>query len=529
MTTVASKLLLLGAVGLTACSSSDKSVFASDDSAPDKFTVGGVVSGLTSAGLVLQNNGTDDLPVPIPGEFTFPTPLASGSTYSVTVKSQPGIGPAQSCSVTHGSGTVGNADVTSVEISCTTQVGRFLYVANLDSNDVSGYTIDARNGQLTAIAGSPFPADRSPVFVSADRNGRTLYVANKGSPTTTPRLSTYSIDPPTGALAQAPHSPFDITNTTPASGALDLGKPLVHRTGTFVYIGATAGQLDGGTIDDLGDLTQIPGMPVTAGVGLAFGTLNAAGTVLYVPHDAFSGMAAGGISAYSIHTPSGVLTFLGAYSTGGRVPTMAVLQRSGGFLLAPNSNFGNARGSVAVFAVDAVNGTLTAVAGSPFATGVGTIPVSVAVHPFKSFVYTTNSNGSDASDITAFAMDAGTGFLAPVLGSPFASNGGAATPGSIDPSGRFFFVANQRSNSIQGFSIDQDTGALTKVPGSPFPAGLAPTAVSIDVSGRFLYCSNSASDTVSAYAIDSTTGALTRINTVATGRSPGVVEQVGLQ
>ncbi len=529
MTTVASKLVLLAAVGFTACSSSDKSVFAGDDTTPDEFTVGGTVSGLTSAGLVLQNNGADDLPVATSGAFTFSMPLASGSAYAVSIKSQPGVGPAQSCSVINGSGIVGNADVTSVEISCTTQVGRFLYVANLDSNDVSGYTIDARNGELTAIAGSPFPADRSPVFISADRDSRLLYVANKGSATTPPRLSTYSIDPATGVLVQAPHSPFNITNTTPASGALDLGKPMIHRSGSFVYIGATAGQLDGGTADDSGDLTQIAGMPVTAGVGLAFGTFNAAGTVLYVPHDDFNGMAAGGISAYSIHSPSGVLTSLGSFSTGGRVPAMAVLQRSDGFLLAPNSNFGNARGSVAVFAVDGSNGTLTAVSGSPFATGVGTIPVSIAIHPGRNFVYTTNSNGSDPSDITAFRMDVSTGFLTLALGSPFATEGVAATPGSIDPSGRFFFVSNQRSNSIQGYAIDQDTGALTKVPGSPFPTGLAPTAVSIDPSGKFLYCSNAASNTVSAYAIESTTGALTRINTVTAGRTPGLVEQVGLQ
>jgi YVTN family beta-propeller protein len=240
-------------------------------------------------------------------------------------------------------------------------------------------------------------------------------------------------------------------------------------------------------------------------------------------------MAAGGITAYTVHSPSGVLTLLGSHPTGGRAPTMAVLTPDGKFLLVPNSNFGNERGSVAVFAVDATNGTLTAVAGSPFSTGSATVPVSLAVHPQGTFVYTTNSSDGDISSVTAFQIDASTGFLTPVLGSPFSTQGAAATPGSIDPSGHFFFVSNGNSNSIQGFRIDPDSGALTTVPGSPFPTGLSPSAVSIDPSGKYLYCPNTRSNSVSAYAIDPATGTLRLINTLAAGRAPRAGEQVGLQ
>lgn len=81
------------------------------------FTVGGQVSGLVGTGLVLQNNGADDLAVSADGNFTFNAPIASGQTYSVSVATQP-TSPAQVCTVTNPSGTVTTSNVTSVAVSC---------------------------------------------------------------------------------------------------------------------------------------------------------------------------------------------------------------------------------------------------------------------------------------------------------------------------------------------------------------------------------------------------------------------------
>ena len=47
------------------------------------------VAGLTGSGLVLRNNGADDLAISANGPFTFATTLTSGSSYSVTVLVQP--------------------------------------------------------------------------------------------------------------------------------------------------------------------------------------------------------------------------------------------------------------------------------------------------------------------------------------------------------------------------------------------------------------------------------------------------------
>jgi len=78
------------------------------------FTVGGSVTGLASGTVVLQNNGTDNLGVSATGTFTFPTHVASGAAYLVTVLTQPA---GQTCTVTNGAGTA-NVNVTNVTVAC---------------------------------------------------------------------------------------------------------------------------------------------------------------------------------------------------------------------------------------------------------------------------------------------------------------------------------------------------------------------------------------------------------------------------
>ena len=99
---------------LTACGG------AGSSSAPiSSYAVGGTVSGLSGAGLVLENNAGSGLAVSASGAFIFPDSIASGAAYSVTVATQPSS-PTQQCIVTNGSGIVGSANVTSVIVACST-------------------------------------------------------------------------------------------------------------------------------------------------------------------------------------------------------------------------------------------------------------------------------------------------------------------------------------------------------------------------------------------------------------------------
>jgi len=80
------------------------------------YTVGGTISGLTASGLVLLDNGGDPTTISANAtQFTMNTGLAYGSTYAITVQTQPA---GLVCSVSNGTGTVGAADVTSVSIAC---------------------------------------------------------------------------------------------------------------------------------------------------------------------------------------------------------------------------------------------------------------------------------------------------------------------------------------------------------------------------------------------------------------------------
>src|ERR1039457_1536873 len=68
------------------------------------YTIGGTAYGLSGTGLVLQDNGGDNLSVGSSGTFIFATAIASGANYSVTILTQP-TNPAQTCAVSVGSGT----------------------------------------------------------------------------------------------------------------------------------------------------------------------------------------------------------------------------------------------------------------------------------------------------------------------------------------------------------------------------------------------------------------------------------------
>ncbi len=81
-------------------------------------SIGGNIIGLLGKGLVLQDNGGDDLSIPLSGGFTFKTALPIGTAYAVTVSTQP-TSPSQTCTVTYGSGTA-NANVGNIQITCST-------------------------------------------------------------------------------------------------------------------------------------------------------------------------------------------------------------------------------------------------------------------------------------------------------------------------------------------------------------------------------------------------------------------------
>jgi 6-phosphogluconolactonase (cycloisomerase 2 family) len=73
---------------------------------------------------------------------------------------------------------------------------------------------------------------------------------------------------------------------------------------------------------------------------------------------------------------------------------------------------------------------------------------------------------------------------------------------SIEPTGRFAYLANFASNVITSYAINEMTGELTEV-GTPQPAGVGPVSIAIDPSGQRMYVANRTSDDVLIFRIDS--------------------------
>ncbi len=173
---------------------------------------------------------------------------------------------------------------------------------------------------------------------------------------------------------------------------------------------------------------------------------------------------------------------------------------------------------------------------STFTVGTGAVsPQSIAVDSTGRFVYVANEGcEGDFSEfvgsVSMYAINPTTGALTSI-GSPVAADFGAKSV-TVDPSGKFAYVANQDGGSLGGgtvsmYTINPTTGALTSIgtiaapcAGPPSPGSCAPDSVAVDPSGKFAYVANEGGFTptsVSMYTINATTGALTSIGTIAAG------------
>src|SRR5581483_1426035 len=66
---------------------------------------------------------------------------------------------------------------------------------------------------------------------------------------------------------------------------------------------------------------------------------------------------------------------------------------------------------------------------------------------------------------------------------PFPAGHGSIGVAS-DPAGKFLFAANLQDDTLSAFTIDASTGALTPVAGSPFSTHSAPVDVQVDPFGE---------------------------------------------
>jgi Galactose oxidase, central domain len=151
------------------------------------YTVGGTLNGYTSSGLILAN-GTDRI-APATGatSFTMPTPVASTSSYTITIATQP---TGMNCSLQNGSGTVTTANVTNVAITCSDQ--SYTLGGTVSGLTVAGLELANNGGDTVTLAanaaGFTFPTPVAfgasySVTVAAQPTGLTCAVTGGGTGT----------------------------------------------------------------------------------------------------------------------------------------------------------------------------------------------------------------------------------------------------------------------------------------------------------------------------------------------------------
>ena len=329
------------------------------------YSLGGMVSGLTSSGLVLAN-GSDTLSVaPSATTFSFATPVAKGSGYAVSVKAQP---TGLACAVTKGTGTMSAGNVNSVLVSCTDQPFSL-------GGSISGLTTSG----LVLANGSD--------WLDVDANATSFTM-----PTTVPYGSAYAVTvrtQPTGLSCTVTHG----SGTMPAAAVTSVAVACADQTYSL-----------GGTINGL----------TASGLVLANGTdtltVAANATSFTMP----TAVAYGSTYAVTVQTQPAGLTCTPSNATGtmpaAPVANVAIICALTTYTIGGSISGLTASGLVLANGMD----TLAVAANAamftmPNGMSSGSIyDITVQTQPTGQLCTVTNGSGSVAtSDITTAAVSCG--------------------------------------------------------------------------------------------------------------------------
>jgi len=356
-------LLVVLAVVLTSCSGGTGS--SKIITPPPTYTIGGTISGLSGSGLVLQNNGGSALSVNGNGSFTFASAVPGGTSYSVTVSTQP-TNPAQNCTVNNGSG-MANSNVTNVQVVCTTTTG-------------ATYTI---GGTVSGLTGAG--------LMLQDNGGDNLAVSANGSFTFLTALaagSNYSV-----TVLTQPSNPAQTCSVAGGSGVANANVTTVSVTCSSVTykIGGTVSGLSGSGLvlqDNGGD-----NLSISANGSFTFATAIAAGstynvTVLTQPSAQTCSVGSGTGTANADVTTVSVTCSTSTYSVGGTLSGLT----SGSVVLQDNGSD---------------NLTLTANGTFTFATKIAagsTYSVLVKTQPSGQSCTVTSGSGTANNNVTTVGV-----------------------------------------------------------------------------------------------------------------------------
>jgi len=228
----------------------------------------------------------------------------------------------------------------------------------------------------------------------------------------------------------------------------------------------------------------------------------------------YDGKSSGAVSAFSINSTTGALSFLNRQSSGGPGPCHLTVDSTGKFVLV--ANYGG--GSVCMLPIGN-DGQLREA--TDFVQHEG-----FSVNPGRQNSPHAHSITTDVANNFAFAADLGldrimiyrldltAGKLIP-SDSPWVQVEGGAGPRHFDfhPSRRYAYVINELDSTFTAFTYDEANGRLNEIQTvSTLPVDFEGKSYTADVhvhpTGKFVYGSNRGHDSIVIFEIDETTGRL---------------------
>lgn len=323
------------------------------------------------------------------------------------------------------------------------------------------------------------------------------------------QIQIFSVNATTGALG----------SPTVIAGPNVLNGIVATPSAEFLYVSDfLADAIDAFSINaSTGALTPV-GSPTPIGAGPNGGgglATDPGGKFLYA-----TDLNANHVAAFTINSSTGALTAIGSPVATGAEPVQPTVDPSGRFLYV--TDYSDPNGGISAYTINSVSGALTPVLGSPFPTQIGTFPGPIVpvINPGGNFLFVTLLGIPRFNQlVAAFTIDAGTGALTPVAGSPFPAGSGPLGV-AVDPAGKFLYAANDGDGTISAFIINGTSGALTQVSGSPFPAGSNLSGLAIDPSGKFLYTSDPPLNDILIFNTSSTGSISAKGQPVLAGQQP---------
>jgi 6-phosphogluconolactonase len=278
----------------------------------------------------------------------------------------------------------------------------FLYAGT--TNGIYGYAINS-NGSISVVnSGTAVAQDMVATQMQVDSTGNYLLAAGVGTSVQAQAIGIYQINTTTGLLTALTGSPLALYTGTASTPTVVTPTGLVITpNNSYVYVSlgtlgvqvltlGTGGALSTGTAPTY--LLPLSTSTSPADYGL---TSNPGSAFLFVAE------INTGLREFSIGTNGALSEVSGSPYAVGTGPTGVIVDPTGSYVYVANKGSNN----ISAFALTATSGKLTAISGSPFASG-GQLPIAMVNDNSKSFIAVINSgaNGSSGnSDLQLFKFD----------------------------------------------------------------------------------------------------------------------------